>query len=221
MDEVCVLAVKHIEVEDAATSGATDIRGSRQVGGKCRSDHLAARTDNMVRDEQMRPHYQQRRDAGGRIARNPQSHYFTPLNARRSQIMKEVSHTKLIVPLTPSTSLMGLDWDKWCEFHRAQRHDIEECRTLMSWIEKLIREGYLGKYVKRNPRKDGYGRTRSRSPPRPQKQEESGKRNEGANPPERSNKGTMYSIACGFAGGGTTNSASMRYARSVMAIHSK
>ncbi|RDY07067.1 hypothetical protein CR513_08854, partial [Mucuna pruriens] len=44
---------------------------------------------------------------------------------------------------------LGPSQDKWCKFHKARDHSTEECRLLKSHIEKLIQDGYLGRFVRR------------------------------------------------------------------------
>ncbi|RDX61934.1 hypothetical protein CR513_59787, partial [Mucuna pruriens] len=39
--------------------------------------------------------------------------------------------------------------EEWWEFHRAPNHTTKECKVLKSQIEKLIQDGYLGRFVKR------------------------------------------------------------------------
>ncbi|RDX77146.1 hypothetical protein CR513_42770, partial [Mucuna pruriens] len=50
----------------------------------------------------------------------------------------------------PLERQLGLPREEWCEFHRTPGHMTEDCRILKSQIEKLIQEGYLGCFVKRN-----------------------------------------------------------------------
>ncbi|KAJ1421729.1 hypothetical protein SESBI_13365 [Sesbania bispinosa] len=85
---------------------------------------------------------------------------FTPLNTSRARILKEVYQSNLI-RLPPQTEgPKGLDMSKWCDYHRAKGHDTEDCWTLMNRIERLIKEGYLGRYVEK--RKDRGDRNRKR-----------------------------------------------------------
>jgi len=43
--------------------------------------------------------------------------------------------------------LLGSRKDDWCEFHRAQRHNVERCLTLTYQLSKLVKEGFLTKYI--------------------------------------------------------------------------
>ncbi|RDX92877.1 hypothetical protein CR513_24940, partial [Mucuna pruriens] len=68
---------------------------------------------------------------------------FTLLKVGRSQILREVYHTRLLdIPL-PIKRQLGLTKNEWREFHHAHRHTMKNCRTLKSQFKKLIREGHL------------------------------------------------------------------------------
>ncbi|KAJ1424295.1 hypothetical protein SESBI_11740 [Sesbania bispinosa] len=89
---------------------------------------------------------------------------YTPLNAKRSEILKE--------------------------------------------IERLIKDGYLRRYVAREGRRPTNGGQRRNNSARNRADNEDGKRGE---PPEEI-RGTVTTIAEGFFGGGTANSARKRQA---------
>ncbi|KAJ1396053.1 hypothetical protein SESBI_32883 [Sesbania bispinosa] len=72
---------------------------------------------------------------------------LTPLNAKRSQILREVYNSDLLEMPPPGKGLRGPFKDRWCEFHRLKGHDTEECWDLMNQIEHLIKDGYLKRYV--------------------------------------------------------------------------
>ncbi|KAJ1409043.1 hypothetical protein SESBI_23067 [Sesbania bispinosa] len=104
---------------------------------------------------------------------------------------------------------------KWCDYHRAKGHDIEDCWTLKNRIERLIKEGYLGRYVeKRKDRGDGrHIRDEGGSGSKRRKED---KHKEVKDKEEV--RGVVITIAGGFSGGGETSSARRRYARQVMTI---
>lgn len=135
----------------------------------------------------------------------------TPLNERKSDILLEVLHTNLLSLPPRAERPLGLDTDKWCEFHRGYGHGTEDCRNLMWHIERLIQDGHLSWYVKQSTSVKEKGRSRS-----PRRQVD--------RPPPASSshvllaKGDLNTIAGGFARGGPTCSAPKRYTRSVMTV---
>ncbi|RDY12140.1 hypothetical protein CR513_03112, partial [Mucuna pruriens] len=56
-------------------------------------------------------------------------------------------HRRNIPP--PTKRKLGPSREEMCKFHRAHGHTTEECRVLKCQIEKLIHDGYLGRFVKR------------------------------------------------------------------------
>ncbi|RDX91616.1 hypothetical protein CR513_26377, partial [Mucuna pruriens] len=65
----------------------------------------------------------------------------------------QTNHQSLSSPIirhsTPMQHQLGPSHDEWCEFHKICDHLTEECRMLKSQIEKLIQDGYLGRFVRR------------------------------------------------------------------------
>ncbi|KAJ1440659.1 hypothetical protein SESBI_01725 [Sesbania bispinosa] len=74
---------------------------------------------------------------------------MTPLNTTRARILKEVYQSDLIRLPPQAEGPKGPDMSKWCDYHRAKGHDTEDCWTLMNRIERLIKEGYLGRYIEK------------------------------------------------------------------------
>ena len=116
-------------------------------------------------------------DRGGRpdrevpTRRSQWEESFTPLNKRRAQILKEVMNTQIIKRPPPNSRPMGSEAGLWCEYHRTQGHDTDNCRTLKMHIEKLIQEGHLGRYVQgrggsNHDKRAAPSRNTSRSPKR-------------------------------------------------------
>ncbi|KAJ1375619.1 hypothetical protein SESBI_50808 [Sesbania bispinosa] len=52
------------------------------------------------------------------------------------------------ITTTSRGEVKGLDLNKWCDYHRAKGHDTENIWTLRHKIEHLIKEGFLGRYVR-------------------------------------------------------------------------
>lgn len=54
----------------------------------------------------------------------------------------------------PKRPPRNVNMNKWCEYHRAVVHDTNDCYTLKHEIEKQIKTGHLGRFVKRNDRQE-------------------------------------------------------------------
>ncbi|RDX86490.1 hypothetical protein CR513_32166, partial [Mucuna pruriens] len=67
--------------------------------------------------------------------------------AGRAQILQEVCHIQLLDIPPPTSRRMGPSLDEWCKFHYTSEHKMENCKTLQSQIEKLIRSGHLGRFI--------------------------------------------------------------------------
>ncbi|RDX96549.1 hypothetical protein CR513_20782, partial [Mucuna pruriens] len=82
--------------------------------------------------------------------------HFTPLTERRTQILKEICHTRLHkFPQEPEGKVLGRNKDEWCDFHHTRGHSTEACWTLRTQLEQLAQEGRLSRYIQntsRNPR---------------------------------------------------------------------
>ncbi|RDX86854.1 hypothetical protein CR513_31759, partial [Mucuna pruriens] len=132
MEEIRMRAEKHIEVEeDQAERMEADNAPlkSKQVDEHPKQNH--------TRIKQTKPH-------------------FTPLTERRTKILKEICHTRLLkFPQEPEGKILGRNKDEWCDFHRTRGHSTEACWTLRTQLEQLAQEGRLSRYVQktsRNPR---------------------------------------------------------------------
>ncbi|KAJ1386330.1 hypothetical protein SESBI_40911 [Sesbania bispinosa] len=60
---------------------------------------------------------------------------LTPLNVKRSQILREVFNSNMLELPPPARGLRGPHKERWCEFYRVRGHDTEECWDLMNQIE--------------------------------------------------------------------------------------
>ncbi|KAJ1381764.1 hypothetical protein SESBI_44834 [Sesbania bispinosa] len=61
--------------------------------------------------------------------------------------MQEVCNSDMLEYPPPTRGAKGPYKDRWCEFHKVKGHDTEECWDLMNQIERLIKDGYLKRYV--------------------------------------------------------------------------
>ncbi|KAJ1404523.1 hypothetical protein SESBI_26508 [Sesbania bispinosa] len=138
---------------------------------------------------------------------------LTPLNTSRARILKEVYQSDLIRLPPQAEGPRGPDLNKWCNYHRAHGHDTENCWTLMNMIERLIKEGYLGRYVEK--KKDRGERSQRRDEGGSKRCREGG---HGESKDKEEVRGVVTTIVGGFCGGGETSSARKRYARQVMTI---
>ncbi|KAJ1376224.1 Retrotransposon gag domain, partial [Sesbania bispinosa] len=127
-----------------------------------------------------------------------------PLNTTRARILKEVYQSDLIRLPPQAEGPKGLDMSKWFDYHRAKGHDTENCWTLMNRIERLIKEGYLGRYVeKRRDRGDKDRRRDEEGSGLKRRKDDRHKEGRG----KEEVRGVVTTIAGGFTGGGETNSA--------------
>ncbi|KAL2470160.1 Ribonuclease H [Abeliophyllum distichum] len=85
------------------------------------------------------------------------------------------------------------DKRKYCHFHRDHGHDTENCFQLKEELERLLKRGFLARYMKNDRGKE----MAVKSP---------------TNPPPRA--GVINVISGGIAAGGDSNSARKSYARS-------
>ncbi|KAJ1379051.1 hypothetical protein SESBI_47231 [Sesbania bispinosa] len=132
---------------------------------------------------------------------------LTPLNTTRAQILKEVYQSDLIRLPPQAEGPKGPDMSKWCDYHRAKGHDTEDCWTLTNRVERLIKEGYLGRYVEK--RRDRGDRDRRRDEEGSgSKRHKDDKQKEGRG--KEKVRGVVTTIAGGFTGGGETSSARRR-----------
>ncbi|KAJ1381304.1 hypothetical protein SESBI_45277 [Sesbania bispinosa] len=127
---------------------------------------------------------------------------YTPLNAKRSEILKEVYNANLLDPPLPARGPKGPYKHRWCEFHRVQGHDTEECWDLMNQIGRLIKDGYLRRYIAREGRRPNNEGQRRNNPTRNRADNGEGKQGDSL----EEIRGTVTTISGGFFGGGTTNS---------------
>ncbi|GAU42470.1 hypothetical protein TSUD_100820 [Trifolium subterraneum] len=112
-----------------------------------------------------------------------------------------------LAPLPPTrmnNTVMGLDTEAWCAYHRCKGHDTERCFRLRDLIEDLIRSGHLRKFLEDTAK----GQVAlPKQIPYQQKGE-----GDGGNKGEK-HRVAVNTISGGFVGGGESNSARKRYVR--------
>ncbi|XP_061375710.1 uncharacterized protein LOC133317846 [Gastrolobium bilobum] len=178
------------------------------------------RVDNKKKDPRAR--ILDTRDRVGRFNR------YTPLNASRSQIWKEVAmmEMKKVERPRPIFDRGGLDKSKYCAFHDGPGHTTNQCWDLRDAVEKFVRDGRLRQYViktqgSRNNKKKLGNRNWSKSPvPEKKNKQERNQKND-PNYDEFSEVEfdcNVISGALGGGGGGDTVSARRKYLKEVLSI---
>ncbi|RDY09256.1 hypothetical protein CR513_06396, partial [Mucuna pruriens] len=126
MEEIHAWAEKHVEAEEDQTE---------RMEAKRASTHKESKPPGQQSGDFKHQAYTRVRE----FRQN-----FTPLTQKRIQIFL------LEFPPKVKGRVLVSDRDGWCDFHCAFGHSIEECWTLETQLEKLIQEGYLGRYVQRH-----------------------------------------------------------------------
>ncbi|KAJ1423160.1 hypothetical protein SESBI_12602 [Sesbania bispinosa] len=196
------------------TSGLITQKAGKEQGHTFQQHTQAKRGyDSRGRNSQTRISWDDRRRPDS--VSNYKVDTLTPLNTTRAQILKEVYQSDLIRLPPQAEGPKGPDMSKWCDYHRAKGYDTEDCWTLMNRIERLIKEGYLGRYIeKRKGRGDKDQRRDKEGSGSKRRRDDRHKETRG----KEEVRGVVTTIAGGFTGGGETSSARMRYARQVMTI---
>ncbi|RDY04220.1 hypothetical protein CR513_12093, partial [Mucuna pruriens] len=136
MEEICVRAEKHVEMEESRFE-------------KTKVEHLS-------RDGRPKPMRQRPLLIGGRELPRRQDlevrheilPKFTPLKEKKAHTMREIYHTRLLnFPQAAGGKQLGKNRREWCDFHRVVGHSTEECWTLGAQLEDLVQQGRLGQYV--------------------------------------------------------------------------
>ncbi|XP_063949875.1 uncharacterized protein LOC135152721 [Daucus carota subsp. sativus] len=116
-----------------------DRYSSRSDGRGKRNDSHRGRRDE--RDEKL--------DRGAERRRDRDSTVFTPLNTSVSKILNEIKGKpgfvrppKMKIPDYKKNS------DKYCDYHRDNGHNTDECYHLKKLIERMVKAGDLNQYVK-------------------------------------------------------------------------
>ncbi|GKV23293.1 hypothetical protein SLEP1_g33040 [Rubroshorea leprosula] len=78
----------------------------------------------------------------------PKYDSYIPLSSSRSQILTQIQHwVKRPPPQTHDSP--RVDRSKYCDYHRAYGHNIEDCQSLKDELEFLARNGKLEGYVQK------------------------------------------------------------------------
>ncbi|XP_061356591.1 uncharacterized protein LOC133301011 [Gastrolobium bilobum] len=151
---------------------------------------------------------------------------YTPLNASRSQIWREVATTEMkkVERPRPIFDRGGLDKSKYCAFHDGPGHTTDQCWDLRDAVEKFVRDGRLRQYViktqgsKKNKRKLG-NRNRSKSPATEKKNRQDKNQKNDPNYDEFPEVEFDCNVISGaLGGGGDTVSARRKYLKEVLSI---
>jgi len=159
---------------------------------------------------------------------------YTPLNALRSRVLEEALHTDLLTTPKRASTPPNADTTRQCRYHGNFGHSTEECAALKDKIEELIQAGHLQRFVARGNgdragdtrRYDAYhketlnhresGSHHSYRTSNRHDREERRNQQQGPKPPLR---GTINTIAGGFAGGGFTAIARKKHLRVVQSVN--
>ncbi|XP_017428957.1 uncharacterized protein LOC108337030 [Vigna angularis] len=180
MEELQATIAKFIRIEDLRNSRKKQQHESPNSGTK----KDMKRSSNDYKTD--RP---PRKESGW----TPKYDRYTSLNAPRAKVLEEALHAELFTVRRKATP-KNADGSKACRLHLNHGHDTEECNIVKDELERLIRAGYLQKYIKertstraatpsrketsrrspeRSPPKDDRRRRRSRSQPRHSERERS------------------------------------------------
>ncbi|RDX91198.1 hypothetical protein CR513_26838, partial [Mucuna pruriens] len=144
MEEIRLRAEKHIEMEESRF----EKREAEHVNRDSRPKPLNKQQPLLIggRDPPRRHEVETGLEAQTKF---PQAK-FTPLKEKRSHILREICHTRLLsFPQAAGGKQLGKNRREWCDFHRAVDHSTEECWTLGAQIEGLVQQGRLGHYIVR------------------------------------------------------------------------
>ncbi|XP_017416619.1 uncharacterized protein LOC108327426 [Vigna angularis] len=141
-----------------------------------------------------------------------------------AKVLEEALHAELLT-VRKRPSPKNADKGRICHLHQNHGHSTEECTLVKDEIERLVRAGYLQKYVReegakmRSPLR---GRASCRSPEQPSRKDNRRRRHSRSHSrdheQERSVRGRIDTISGGFEGGGTSSSAQKRHLRSLKTV---
>ncbi|GMH05165.1 hypothetical protein Nepgr_007005 [Nepenthes gracilis] len=98
--------------------------------------------------------------------REPRPIHLTPLNDSRTNVLMQIRGEKFLKWPKQLKNPGGGDQSKYCDFHRCGGHSTEDCRTLQSEIEELIRRGHLSRFIQRPGQASGPEDGGDAKPPR-------------------------------------------------------
>ncbi|XP_073153497.1 uncharacterized protein [Henckelia pumila] len=154
-------------------------------------EELLERAEKYIRiEETIEPRYlgkRKREEEKPREGRKEEKRGFqgprlqqVPLNARLTDILVVAENQGLLQPPRPmKDNPKRLKSDKYCHFHKDKGHSTEDCYSLRTEIEKLIKRGYLKDFVSKSHHQQRDNKTyedrRNREPPK--NHEKQGKHN--------------------------------------------
>ena len=196
----------------------------REFRNSARAEASGEKKEDRERQGRSRTGRDQKRDNRG-----PHFSRYTPLNADRSKILQEALSVELIPPPRRALSPENADRSKRCRYHKNTGHSTEECQALKDKIEELIQAGHLRRFVRstretrRSPCKEQTPRRRDRTPPGPREGDRRGdRRGRRDDPPQtdtRRGQEVINTIAGGFVGGGSSNSANKKHLRAIHQVN--
>ncbi|XP_027100415.1 uncharacterized protein [Coffea arabica] len=126
---------------------------------------------------------------------------LTPLNTSRSPVLSVMDQNGLgRAPPKMNGKKERRNPDLYCLYHRDVGHETEDCNDLKNEIERLIKQGYLKQFIRR----DASGPKDAKRPPR------DGSPGHGLGY-ETNIAGVINTIACGPTGGDNQNSRKRTY----------
>ncbi|XP_072064486.1 uncharacterized protein [Arachis hypogaea] len=147
----------------------------------------------------------------------PKFDSYTPFNAKREDIIKDILHSKLIKPPNRAVTYQDqrhVDKSKYCAFHQKYGHTTDDCIIAKDILEKLARQGLLDKYIGSRGRKWNTEDLGQQSKTTDNFRDKGKKVDSDINPPHR----IINCISGGFAGCGCTSSARKRSYRAMMTM---
>ncbi|XP_047169236.1 uncharacterized protein LOC124837821 [Vigna umbellata] len=155
----------------------------------------------------------------------PKYERYTALTAPRAKVLEEALHAEVLT-VRRKSSPKNPDESKVCRLHQNHGHDTEECNIVKHEIERLVRAGYLRKYIKgeapraTSPNRRGTSRRSLERSSRIGDQQRRRSRSRTRDPErERSVRGRINTISEGFAGGGASAFARKRHLISLKTMH--
>ncbi|KAK8952336.1 hypothetical protein KSP39_PZI004501 [Platanthera zijinensis] len=138
--------VHRVEAQIAADEAIEAHRQQFGGGQKRRKEE----EPTLIRQEE-RCQSERRRSSRQRdLPRNGGQHPFqeyTPLNTTRTNVMYAIQNDPAFQRPRASRPNPKADQTRYCEFHRATGHNTEECAGLKDEIERLVRQGLLGRFL--------------------------------------------------------------------------
>ena len=170
-------------------------------------------------------------DTGPREPRQPRFTRYAPLTVARFRILDDALQADLIPPPRKTTTPPNADMTKYCHYHRNHGHTTEDCKALQDKIEELVCAGHFCRFIRRDdhpsrsrhpPRSDHRRPPRDsrhdRRPAQPANQEPEPARTN-ITPADAPLRGTINTISCGFASGGSTSSTRKKHLCHIQSIN--